>query len=123
MKFLQENDPQTLAMIEAYADGVNQYIEGLDNARLPVEYKILNYRPEPWTAFKSILLLKYMSDMLVGDRDLEFTNLRQILGESKLNKLFPEFPQALDPVIESERTWDFTPVPIIRPDSVSYPNE
>src|SRR5690606_30769445 len=97
MKFLQENDPQTLAMIEAYADGVNQYIEGLDNARLPVEYKILNYRPEPWTAFKSILLLKYMSDMLVGDRDLEFTNLRQILGESKLNKLFPEFPQALDP--------------------------
>src|SRR5690606_10040220 len=71
----------------------------------------------------SILLLKYMSDMLVGDRDLEFTNLRQILGESKLNKLFPEFPQALDPVIESERTWDFTPVPIVRPDSVSYPNE
>ena len=123
LQFLQEKDPQTLALIEAYADGVNQYIEKLDDARLPVEYKILNYRPEPWTAFKSVLLLKYMSDMLVGDRDLEFTNLREILGEANLNKLFPEYPKALDPVIESERIWEFAPVPVVKPDSLSYPNE
>jgi penicillin amidase len=122
-KFLQENDPETLKLIEAYADGVNQYIDRLTDARLPVEYKILNYRPERWTAFKSILLLKYMSDMLVGDRDLEYTNLRQILGEAKLNKLFPEFPQVQDPVIEPERIWDFTPIPIVKPDSISYPEE
>lgn len=123
LKFLQEKDPETLALIEAYADGVNQYIKGLDDARLPVEYKILNYRPEPWTAFKSLLLLKYMSDMLVGDRDLEFTNLRKILGEVQLNKLFPDFPKALDPVIESERIWDFAPLPVAKPDSISYPDD
>lgn len=123
LKFLQENDPETLALIEAYTDGVNQYIAGLNDARLPVEYKILNYRPEPWSAFKSILLLKYMSDMLVGDRDLEFTNLRKILGEARLNRFFPEFPAAMDPVIESERIWDFTPLPISKPDSISYPED
>jgi penicillin amidase len=123
LKFLQEKDTQTLELIEAFADGVNQYIGGLDHARLPVEYKILNYRPEPWSAFKSILLLKYMSDMLVGDRDLEFTNLRKILGEARLNRLYPEFPKVLDPVIESGRLWDFTPVSIVKPDSIPYPDD
>ncbi len=123
LKYLQENDPETLALVEAYADGVNQYIAQLDMAQLPVEYKILNYRPEPWSAYKSLLLLKYMSDMLVGDRDLEYSNLRKILGEAKLNKLFPEFPKENDPVIEAERVWDFTPIPVAKPDSVSYPDD
>jgi len=123
MKYLQENDPETLALIEAYADGVNQYISELEEARLPVEYKILNYRPEPWSAFKSVLLLKYMSDMLVGDRDLEFTNLRKILGQAKLDKLYPDFPTENDPIIEAERIWDFTPSAVAKPDSISYPGD
>ncbi|WP_026968978.1 penicillin acylase family protein [Algoriphagus terrigena] len=123
MKYLQENDPETLALIEAYADGVNQYISQLEEAQLPVEYKILNYRPEPWSAFKSVLLLKYMSDMLVGDRDLEFTNLRKILGQAKLDKLYPDFPTENDPIIEAERIWDFTAIPVAKPDSISYPDD
>jgi penicillin amidase len=123
LKFIQENHPETLALMEAYADGVNQYIAQLDPARLPVEYKILNYRPEPWSAYKSALLLKYMSDMLVGDRDLEYSNLRKILGEAKLNRLFPEFPKENDPVIEADRVWDFASIPVSKPDSVSYPDD
>jgi penicillin G amidase len=123
LKYLQENDPETLALVEAYADGVNQYISQLKNSHLPVEYKILNYRPEPWSAYKSLLLLKYMSDMLVGDRDLEYSNLRKILGDEMLNKLFPQFPKENDPVIEKERKWDFTPVSVTKPDSISYPDD
>ncbi|MBC6367449.1 penicillin acylase family protein [Algoriphagus sp. AK58] len=123
LKFLQEKDPETLALVEAYADGVNQYIEQLSDARLPVEYKILNYRPEPWSAYKSLLLLKYMSDMLVGDRDLEYSNLRKILGEVGLNRLYPDFPKDNDPVIEKERVWDFQPLPVSKPDSIPYPDD
>ncbi len=123
LKFLEEHDPETLALVEAYSDGVNQYLDQLTDARLPVEYKILNYRPEPWSAYKSLLLLKYMSDMLVGDRDLEFSNLRKVLQESRLNKLYPDFPSENDPVIEKEKAWDFQPVPVSRPDSINYPNE
>ncbi|MBA4301669.1 penicillin amidase [Algoriphagus alkaliphilus] len=123
LKYIEENDPETLRLVEAYTDGVNQYISKLSDARLPVEYKILNYRPEPWSAYKSLLLLKYMSDMLVGDRDLEYSNLRKILGDSKLNKLFPDFPTENDPVIESEKVWDFTPIPVNKPDSVTYPDD
>lgn len=123
LKHLQENDPETLALVEAYADGVNQYINQLDAARLPVEYKILNYRPEAWSAYKSLLLLKYMSDMLVGDRDLEYSNLRKILGQEMLDKLFPEYPTKIDPVIEVGKGWDFQPLPVVKPDSVDYPTD
>lgn len=123
LNYLQENDPETLRLVEAYADGVNQYISELTEARLPLEYKILNYRPEPWSAYKSLLLLKYMSDMLVGDRDLEYSNLRKILGEAGLNKLYPEFPSENDPVIEAKKAWDFSPKPISKPDSTNYPDD
>lgn len=118
-----EKDPETLAAMEAYADGVNQYIDQLTAATLPVEYKILNYEPEYWSPYKSALLLKYMADMLMGDRDLEYSNLRKILGQQMLDKLFPEFPKDNDPVIEAERVWDFEPLPAARPDSANFPND
>jgi len=123
LKYLQENDPEILKLAEAYADGVNQYIDNLSPGQVPVEYKILNYRPEKWTTYKSILLLKYMSDMLVGDRDLEYSNLRKILGREMLDKLYPDFPVDNDPVIESEHVWGFSPLPVAKPDSISFPND
>lgn len=123
MEYLRENDPETLSLLEAYADGVNQYIQELSAAQLPIEYKILNYRPEPWAASKSLLLLKYMTDMLVGDKDLEYSNLRKILGETKLNKLFPDYPTGVDPVIEEGKKWEFTPLKVTRPDSINYPDD
>jgi len=36
------------ALAQAYADGVNAFIEG-HRDRLPVEFSILGYAPEPWT--------------------------------------------------------------------------
>lgn len=123
LQYLETSDPESLKLLNAYADGVNLYINELSEARLPIEYKILNYRPENWSAYKSILLLKYMADMLVGDRDLEYTNLRNMLGEELLNKLFPLFPEENDPVIEAEKVWDFEPLQVSRPDSIDYPKE
>lgn len=121
--YLKKEDPATLALVEAYADGVNQYIDQLSDARLPVEYKILNYKPEAWSAYKSLLLLKYMSDMLVGDRDLEYSNLKKILGKANLDRLYPDFPADNDPVIEKERVWDFQSLYPAKPDSLPYPEE
>uniref|UniRef100_UPI004048642C penicillin acylase family protein n=1 Tax=Algoriphagus sp. TaxID=1872435 RepID=UPI004048642C len=121
--YLKKEDPATLALVEAYADGVNQYIGQLTDARLSIEYKILNYKPEAWSAYKSLLLLKYMSDMLVGDRDLEYSNLKKILGKAKLDRLYPEFPKENDPVIEKERIWEFQSLYPPKPDSLNYPEE
>jgi penicillin G amidase len=122
VQYIQENDPETYRYIEAYADGVNQYINQLSYRNMPVEYKILNYRPEPWTPYKTALFLKYMADMLVGDKDLEFTNLRNLIGEELMEQLFPDFPVDNDPVIEPDKRWDFTPLEINAPDEIVYPD-
>lgn len=123
LQYIQKEHPDTYELVEAYADGVNQYIENLSTAELPIEYKILDYKPETWSAYKSLLLLKYMADMLVGDRDLEYTNLRNQIGQEMLDKLYPDFPEENDPVIEAERIWDFEPMEISKPEGTGYPDE
>ncbi|RZS96686.1 penicillin acylase family protein [Cecembia calidifontis] len=123
VQYIKNTDPEIYTLIEAYTDGVNQYIDGLSSARLPLEYKILAYRPENWSVYKSLLLLKYMADMLVGDKDLEYTNMRQTIGDTLLDKLYPLFPEDNDPVIEAERVWDFEPIPVKKPEGITYPDD
>jgi penicillin amidase len=57
---MMENE--TARMIaEKYTEGINQYIASLSYKDLPVEYKLLDYRPEPWTLLKCALLMKSMA--------------------------------------------------------------
>lgn len=122
LEYIKSNDPETFRLVEAYSDGVNQYIDGISRAKLPLEYKLLGYTPEYWNVYKSLLLLKYMEDMLVGDKDLEFTNMRQLIGKDLMEKLFPLFPEENDPVIEVEKVWDFNPVPVNKPIDMAFPD-
>lgn len=118
-----EDDLQTKQIIDAYAAGVNAYIDELKTKDLPLEYKILDYRPEPWSGVKSALLLMSMSYTLAGgSMDPALTVLREALGEDAVDLLFPyHFPLA-DPVIPPGTAWDFKPIPIPRiPENVSAP--
>ncbi|MGA0987924.1 MAG: penicillin acylase family protein, partial [Flavobacteriaceae bacterium] len=107
-------DPVLAARIEAYSEGVNTYIDQLEPKDHPVEYKLLNYAPEPWQPLKSALLLMYMTDMLAGgDADLENSNFISLFGKETFDLLFPEFLADQDPVIPQERDWsDFAAVEI-----------
>src|SRR5262249_49951733 len=48
-----EADPESKAIVTAYVSGVNAWIDGLCYADYPLEYKILDYKPEPWTTLKT----------------------------------------------------------------------
>ena len=112
MKYMEDHDPKTLSFVQSYADGVNAYIDQLDPKDYPVEYKLLDYQPEAWTAKKTALLLMYMTKMLAGyDDDLEYTNMLRIVGEENFNLLFPDFFDVTDPVIPKETDWSFIDVP------------
>ena len=105
-------DPKTLAVVQAYADGVNSYIDQLDSKDYPVEYKLLDYKPEAWTPNKTALLLMYMTKMLAGgDEDLEYTNALRLFGKERFDMLFPDFFDITDPVIPKETDWSFIDVP------------
>jgi penicillin G amidase len=52
------------AQFEAYAAGVNAYIDSCDTNCLPIEFRILQYRPRPWRAADSLLIGKLMAESL-----------------------------------------------------------
>lgn len=95
-----EKDQQTLTALNAYTAGINSYIEKLNTSELPIEYKLLGYEPEKWNNLKSALFIKQMTNTLAGyDRDLEYTNALEILGEEKFRILYSDIPDSLYPVI------------------------
>jgi penicillin amidase len=95
-----ENDPAIRAVCDAYTAGINAYIETLTEATLPVEYKLLGYKPEKWNNLKIALFYKAMTKDLAGfDTDFEFTNAYKLLGEEKFRILYPELQDSLSPVI------------------------
>ncbi|AMP99725.1 penicillin amidase [Pedobacter cryoconitis] len=97
---LMEKDPETKMVLSAYTRGVNAFINNLGNRLLPLEYKLLDYKPEQWTNLKTALIMKNMSGMLSGyEEDLNITNLILALGEEKFNMLFPGMNQHISPLI------------------------
>ncbi|MCX7744525.1 MAG: penicillin acylase family protein [Flavobacteriales bacterium] len=96
-----ERDSLANSILQAYSDGVNAYIKSLNYKHLPLEYKLLNYKPEPWSKLKSALLLKYMADMLTGNsNDIELSNAVALLGYEVTELIYPDFPDSLiDPII------------------------
>jgi len=86
-------DTEANGMLEAYADGVNAYIDQLTYRDLPVEYKLLNYKPERWSPYKSILMLMNMRHTLNGgSNDYRLTNVLAKYGEGVVADLFPSYP-------------------------------
>ncbi|HLV70500.1 MAG TPA: penicillin acylase family protein, partial [Xanthomarina sp.] len=108
LKKMQKEDPEIIAFIEAYSEGVNSYIASLDPKDFPVEYKLLGYKPEPWTIDKTSYLLMYMIDMLCGrESDLEYTNALRLLGKDRFDLLYPDFFDVNDPIIPKETDWSY----------------
>lgn len=108
----------------SYTEGINRFIETLDYHTLPFEYKLLNYRPEPWTPLKCALLLKNMAQTLnMGDKDIEMTNALHLYGKEMVDLLYPDNEKSGDPIVEKPGQWNFDPVtlnnvPLALPDEI-----
>ena len=97
-----EKYPKIKSMTEAYADGINAYISTLNTKNYPIEFKILDYKPEKWTTLNTALLLKLMSATLAGGSD-EFymSNVLNKFGQEATRDLFPDYPFKSEPIIIS----------------------
>lgn len=85
LRLLAERSQKTLStehlrVLEAYARGVNASINARAG-RLPVEFRLLGYTPEPWTVTDTLSLGKLMSYALQGTwrRDLMRAELKKRL--------------------------------------------
>lgn len=106
-------EPRSRQMLEAFTAGINAYISQLKPQQYPLEYKLLNYAPEPWTPLKCSLLLKLMAYDLAGrSDDLRLTNILRKYGPAVVKDLFPDYPVREDPIVPSGTPLDFEPVPV-----------
>jgi penicillin amidase len=106
------SEDSDLEFTQAYAEGVNSYVNQLEAKDFPVEYKLLDYKPEAWSPKKTALLLMYMTKMLAGgDEDIENTNALRLFGKERFDLLFPDFFDLTDPIIPKETDWSFIDVP------------
>jgi penicillin G amidase len=75
-------------VLEAYARGVNSYIEGHRN-KLPIEFTLLRFKPQPWQIMDSIQWAKMMGWNLCGNWETEIIRARIVanLGAERAAKL------------------------------------
>jgi penicillin amidase len=120
-----EAEGRSRTMLNAYTEGVNNYINKLSYRKYPVEYKLMSFEPEQWTNLKTALLLKYMADDLTGyTEDIALTLLRDRLGgveDELFKKLYPETNEGSTPVIVAGTSFDAPSLtaPVIPPDSLT----
>ncbi|MBK9107316.1 MAG: penicillin acylase family protein [Saprospiraceae bacterium] len=117
-----KKDSFLLSRLESYSRGVNAYINSLAEYELPIEYKLLNYKPEAWSIYRSALFHKSMAEVLCGrDKDLDLNNARAFFKEN-FKILFPEMDHMTDPVIPSGTKWPDFPSTTFpeQPDTASF---
>jgi penicillin amidase len=81
----------TRANLNAYADGVNKFLEGHGDS-LPLEFVILGYRPGRWSAVDSILAAKLQAYDAANNLDQELlrAGLASRFGTGVLATLMPD---------------------------------
>jgi len=67
---LQEMNPESRKLLEAYARGVNRFIEQ-HRETVPMEFTLLKYKPQPWQPTDSLVLAGYMYRTLTDTRERE----------------------------------------------------
>ncbi len=122
-----EKDPQSKAMFDAYTNGINAYIGSLKESQIPLEYKLLNFKPEKWSNIRTALLLKMMAKMLSGEteRDLPYTNAKAFFTGEQFRMLYPQVPDSLEPIIPKGTVFDkpgIIPVQPASADSLYFKN-
>ncbi|MBK7560760.1 MAG: penicillin acylase family protein [Chitinophagaceae bacterium] len=123
-----DKDPATKAMFDAYTSGVNAYISTLKESTLPVEYKLLNCKPEKWTNFRSAILLKMMAKMLSSgtENDLTNTNAKSVFIPDELKMMYPQVPDSLAPIVPKGTVFEkpgIVPVQPASADSLYFDNK
>src|SRR4051794_27936370 len=92
-------EPATRNALEAYADGVNAYLDTHEPSQIAVEYTVLNaggldYHPEDWSAVDSLAWLKAMAWDLRGNMTEEIDRVlaRADNSAAAVAELYPDYP-------------------------------
>jgi penicillin amidase len=82
-------DKDSRALVEAYARGVNVFIEQHKN-NLPLEFSLLKYKPHPWQPTDSLVIAGYLYQTLTNtwERELDRAKVQERVGADRSKDLF-----------------------------------
>ncbi len=102
----EQLDPQSQAILKAYADGVNAYIQDRAPEALSLEYAVLpllnrDYVIAPWTPIDSLVWGKAMAWDLRSNMgaEIERAVLLGSLTPEQVDLLFPPYPEDLPTIV------------------------
>jgi penicillin amidase len=86
---ISQMEPASRAVMEAYARGVNHFIEQHRN-QLPLEFSLLKYKPQPWQASDSLVIAGYMYQTLTDtwEEELDRSKVTERVGWERARELF-----------------------------------
>ncbi len=101
-------DDELRGILDAYAEGVNAYLDERSGVRLSFEYLVVGiqnpgYEPDPWTPVDTLAWAKVMAwDLRASlDAEIERSVLSQTIPLEQVEKLYPPYPDD-HPVIVRE---------------------
>ena len=108
-KVIAETDPEILRCIEAYTDGVNQFIDR-NQKNLPFEFTMLGYKPDPWEIEHTYNLIGYMAwDLSSGwNTEMSLYKIQQLVSDTLFKELLPDMKYHDIPVIPDFMSPDHT---------------
>jgi penicillin G amidase len=83
--------PEVRRVLEAYARGINEYVQQ-HATRLPIEFTLLNYKPQPWQPTDSLVIVGYMYRTLTDTREEEMGRaiVTEKVGEELAKDLYSQ---------------------------------
>ena len=92
-------------MAEAYAEGVNAYIESLSPDDYPIEYRILGAAPARWEPINSVHLFNRMGYILaMSSVELRRARAAALVGTEAAEALFPTNSAIQEPIQPVDRS-------------------
>ncbi len=106
---------RALDVLNAYADGVNAWIDGMYPADVPVEYRLLGVEPQRWEPGDALYLFGRMGWTLTyGPNELRRPGVAALVGKEAAAALFPPHAVVVEPIQPAgpgHPRFDFRPLP------------
>ncbi|MGY5855173.1 MAG: penicillin acylase family protein [Candidatus Thorarchaeota archaeon] len=100
--------------VNALVEGANVFINSLTSANMPMEFKVLGYTPEPWTAVDCFINAKMLAWGLAGNiMDFDRLWMRTTLDNDTLyNDLLPDVMPNTIPIIQEQYNLSLAEYPL-----------